>query len=107
MDKNLLFKATLPERDVEIEGIGTIKIRSLSRAQAIDVADAKGAAAMERLILHHGMVDPAMSVADVKRWQEASPAMGPANQVLEAITELSGMNTDAEKEAVQRFPSLP
>lgn len=99
-----LLSAKLPERDVETE-VGMFRIRSLNREQATDVADTDGSAAMERKILHYGLVSPVMSMADAKRWQEASPADGGAyNVVLKAITSLSGTGRKAENEAVQRFP---
>ncbi|MEU7817060.1 hypothetical protein [Pseudonocardia sp. NPDC049154] len=104
VSKETLFKARLTEEDVEIPGVGTVRIRALSRAEVLafrsrkveDVAD------MERALLSKGLVEPALTEDEVRQWQEASAA-GELEPVTRAISRLSGMDETAAKEAVKRF----
>lgn len=98
MDKELLFKPRLAEEDVEVPGVGTVRVRALNRAESIAVAEAKTVAERDRRLLAAGMVDPALSLAEVGRWQDASPG-GEIERVSEVIARLSGMLPGADKEA--------
>lgn len=98
MDKELLFKPRLPEAEVELAGIGVVRVRGLSRAEALQVQAAKGAEATERKTLTLGLVDPKLTEAEVGRWQAASAA-GEIQAVAMRIAELSGMVEHADKEA--------
>lgn len=107
LDKELLFKPRLEEADVEVPGVGTVRVRALSRAElmlarkATDLAgevDGPRALVLERKMIATAMVDPALTEAEVGRWQNASGA-GELNVVSEAIQRLSGMLDDAEKES--------
>lgn len=98
MDKELLFKPRLPEADVDVPGIGMVRVRGLNRAEAMQVQSAKGTEATERVILALGMVDPQLTEAEAGRWQKAAPA-GEIEPVSRRIAELSGMVEGAEKEA--------
>jgi hypothetical protein len=106
MDKELLFKPRLPEEDVDIPGVGTIRVRGLSRHEGIHVGAANGTEASERRAIACGMVDPAMTEEEVGRWQRAAPA-GELDPVSEAITRLSGMAPESAKEAVKTFEADP
>lgn len=108
MDKELLFKPRLPEVEIDVEGVGTIRVRALSRAEALAAQNAKGVEAMERKILVLGMVDPQVTDADVRKWQDASVA-GEIEAVTNCICELSGLSVDnaALKEAMRSFRDEP
>lgn len=106
MDKELLFKPRLTEEDVEIPGVGTVRVRALSRAEAMIVSDVKGTEARERKILAFGMVDPQMTEAEVGRWQKAATA-GEVNAVALRIATISGLLDGAAKEAVKNFRGEP
>lgn len=112
MDKELLFKPRQPtasgmrEDDVEVPGFGTVHVRGLNRVEAMHVQAANGTAATERRILALGMVDPAMTEAEVGRWQKASEA-GEIEPVSTRIAELSGMAPNAAKEQVKAFEANP
>lgn len=106
MDKELLFKPRLPEEDIEIPGVGTVRIRGLSRHEGIHVSNANGPEATERRALSLGMVDPALTEDEVGRWQRAAPA-GELDPISEAITRLSGMAADSAKEAMREFTADP
>lgn len=106
MDKSKLLASRLPEKDIDIEGVGTLRVRGLTRGLAILVADTDGTAKRERLIIRHGLVDPVLTDNEIKEWMEAAPS-GEVDQVVTEIARLSGMLPDSEKEAVQRFPDEP
>lgn len=102
MDIEQLFKPLLPEKDVEIPGRGTVRVRSLTRAEVHSMPK-KDPSDAERHFIAAGMVDPTMNTEDVRRWQEsASP--GEITVVVDAIGKLSGFTPDAEKEAYKSVP---
>lgn len=105
-DKELLFKSALPEADVEIPGKGTVRVRGLTRAEAMSLQDVKGVAAIERKMLALALVDPQLTEAEVGRWQKASAA-GEMEPIGAKVQELSGMNEGAAKEAYKEFDADP
>lgn len=104
MDKELLFAprhntpSGMREDDVEVPGVGTVRVRGLSRIEALHVQAANGEAATERRIMALGMLDPVMTESEVGRWQKASEA-GEIEVVSKKIAELSGMLPGADKES--------
>lgn len=111
VDKSVLLKDRLPEADVEIPGVGVVHVRGLSRGEVLGLQKKVGdgadrAARMERETIALAMVDPVLTVMEVQRWQEASPA-GELEPVTEKIQELSGMKETSEKEAVLDFRGEP
>jgi hypothetical protein len=113
-DKSILFKARLPEADVEVPGVGTVRVRGLSRAEVMairsevkDEADAiKRVAAIERKMLALALVDPELSEAEVGKWQKASTA-GEMEPVTDMVQVLSGTVEGAEKAAYKEMESDP
>lgn len=104
MDKDLLFKPRLTEEEMELPGLGVIRVRALSQHEAHLVEQTKGTEARERVILRHGMVDPALTEAEVGRWQKAASA-GEVTRVALKVAELSGMLDGADKEAYKSLRS--
>lgn len=101
--KDALFEPALPERDVAIPGRGTVRVRALTRAEALEIRGVEiPVAHMERKLVSAAMVAPKLSEKDVDRWQRAAAA-GELEPVTDAITELSGMKKTAGKEAVKTF----
>lgn len=101
MDKDLLLKPRLPEDDVEIPGLGTLRVRGLSRAEALRVEAAPSVSDKDRVILKYGIVldgPQQLTDADVKQLQDAWTA-GDLDIVARRIAELSGMMPEAQKEA--------
>lgn len=100
MDKESLKKPRLREEEIELEGVGTIRVRALNRAEVLKVNNVKmPITKMEQLLLSMAMVDPAMSEEDVKEWQEASGA-GEIEKVTEVVQRLSGLVKGADKSDV-------
>lgn len=103
MDKDLLLARRVPEGDVELEGLGTVKVRGMSRYELLHssrVRDEKGDLAAERYILSVCMVDPALAEHEVAEWQKASLAPE-INAVAMKVNELSGVAQGADKSGVQ------
>lgn len=108
MDKELLFKPRLAEDEVELDGVGTVRIRALSREEVAnareDNLDQHGdvdLAGYEHALVAASMVDPALTVDEVRRWAAASPA-GELVRVMEAIQQLSGLDEESSKSGVRR-----
>jgi hypothetical protein len=76
VDKSKLIAGrSFPIGEVEIEGVGTVTVRGLSRhefIQAGKVREDKGEEQQERYLLSRCMVDPEMNEDDVAAWQKAS-----------------------------------
>jgi Fe2+ transport system protein FeoA len=102
MEKELLFKPRLKEEDYEIPGVGTIRIRALSRDEAYAVQSVKATEAQERKILSFGMVDPTITETEVFKWQQASPA-GEIEGISTRISQMSGLSPEADKESYKSF----
>jgi len=105
MDEDLkarLLKPRVPEGTVELEGIGTVRVRGLSRAEVFMTQQCKGVEATERKILALGLLDPQMTEAEVKEWQEGSPA-GEMEPVAAKIRDLSGLGDKPPKAAMTSF----
>lgn len=109
MDEDLkarLLKPRVPEGTVDIPGLGTIRVRGLSRGEVFMTQQAKGAEAMERKVLALGMLDPVMTEDEVRQWQRSSPA-GEMEPVTDKIRELSGLADTSEKQAMATFRDEP
>lgn len=115
MDKELLFKTRLPEADLEIPGVGTVRVRGLSRAEVMvmrkatdtmENMDGPRALVLERKLIAAAMVEPQLTEAEVGQWQKAAAA-GELEPVVQKVQELSGMLGNAAKEAVQTFRDAP
>lgn len=108
--KDALFATSLPEEDVDIPGKGTVRVRALTRSEALACQQVKQGpdrvAAIERKMLAMAIVDPEMTEADVGRWQKAS-TVGEMEPVGAKVQELSGMTEGAAKEAYREFDANP
>jgi hypothetical protein len=84
--------------ELNIEGFGTVGIRALTMAEAVEVRALEGRAEQVYLIISLGMIDPPMTLADVEQWA-SSDAAGPLNAISEGIAVISGMSEGAGKDA--------
>ncbi len=82
--------------DVEVDGVGTIRIRPLSRREMAEVSELEGFE-QEAHILSLAVVDPVLTVDEVREWQACSPA-GEINRVAMAVNRLSKITPGADKE---------
>lgn len=109
MDEDLkarLLKPRIAEADVEIPGLGTVRVRGLTRVEAIMVQKMDGPEAYDRMTISLGMVNPPMTQAEAGQWQRSSPA-GEIDPVTDKIAELSGMTKRAGKEVYKEFEDDP
>lgn len=81
---------------VEIDGVGTVTVRGLTRNESIMVANEKHLGKRDQVMLSLGMVDPPMTAADVAEWSAAAPG-GEIEDVSRKIAELSKMTEAAPK----------
>ncbi|MBL8926318.1 MAG: hypothetical protein JNM77_08765 [Pseudonocardia sp.] len=88
--------------DVPLPGGGLVKVRPLSRAEALKVEASDAADVMEQRLVAAALVEPKLTEAQVAKWQEVSPA-GQIQAVVEAITRISGMDQNAGKQAYADF----
>lgn len=103
LDKEALLKARFGEEEVEIPGVGTVRVRALTRGQALQVQGTEmDVAEMERKLIAWAMVEPTLTEDEVRVWQDSSPA-GELQVITDAIIRLSGMEKHAAKEAVKSF----
>jgi hypothetical protein len=98
-DRAALLARRIGEGDHEIEGVGTVRFRGLSRAEVLALQQVTDPAAADRQMVAWALVDPALSVEDVKTWQENSAAHEIEGLTL-AIAELSKMGPGAAKSGV-------
>lgn len=97
MNKEELLKLRLREQDVELPGVGSVRIRALSRAEVLRIKDKPmDIDVMERKLISAAMVDPKLTEAEVQEWQDVSEA-GELEIVTRAITKLSGLSEGAGK----------
>lgn len=95
--KARLLSPRVETDEVEIPGIGTVKVRGLSRGEVFAVQKvAKGTGDMECKILARALIDPEMTEDEVRQWQDASPA-GELERVSDRVNQLSGLSEGAEK----------
>lgn len=87
-----------PEDDVEVPGMGTVRVRGLSRDETIDLQVLVGSKATECAVIALGLVDPVMTEDEVAEWQHVGLA-GELEPVSTKIAELSGMLEDSAKAA--------
>lgn len=99
--------SAFPEDYVVLEDTGLkVRVRGLSRQEVIHVQNTKGVAAVEALTIHLGMLEPTMSIDQVKAWQKVSVG-GEMEPVTKRIGELSGMLKGARKEALKEMLDDP
>ncbi len=106
VDPDVLLKPRLAEDDVEIPGVGTVRVRALNRAEVLGVRkatdteqlDGPRILVLERKMVAAGLVKPKLTEAQVGQWQKAGAA-GELEPVARKIQELSGMLEDSAKAA--------
>lgn len=93
--------------EVELPGIGTVKVRPLTRGEALALRGVElDVVEMERKLIATAMVDPPMTEAQVGKWQDVCPA-GELEPVTDAIVRISGMEKNAGKQAYADFRDQP
>lgn len=86
-----------------LDGSGTVKIRGLSRNEGIAIAQADDLEEKDNLMISFGLVDPAMTLDDVRAWGAADDA-GTLSDLSERIAHLSRMTKTSAKEVTKSTP---
>jgi hypothetical protein len=94
--EEILAKATGGEV-VTLPSGGQVKVRGLSRDEAVELQTREGTAARDNFLIATGMTDPRMTEDDVAAWGKIEGAAGDTVAVSETITRLSGMVEGAGK----------
>ncbi|MBQ1061329.1 hypothetical protein [Micromonospora sp. C41] len=99
MDKELLFKPRCKETDVELEGVGVVRLRGLTRVEVKTIGEGvNDGKDMEAQALAWALVDPQLTVDEVRRLFEVA-SFGEIQLLNETVNELSGIAGLAQKEA--------
>lgn len=86
--------------EVDVEGIGSVLVRGLSRWEMVAVQKLEDdRQRQDNLAVFYGMVEPAMTEDQVMAWRKAGGAME-IEDVARKINELSGIGKDAAKSDV-------
>lgn len=103
--KDHLLKATQSAGPgvVNVDGL-EFEIRALSRKETMrvhEVQERDGLATAEALLLHLGMVDPAMTEAEADEWMSIEGAADVVAAVSKGIGQISGMVATSGKDATK------
>lgn len=105
IDKETFLKARLPERTVDLPGVGEIRVRGLSRAEAgLLRTFGENVDGAEVFVLAAGLVAPDLTEDEVRQWLTVVPAEE-VETVSAAILGLSGLTGNPVGEAERSFPA--
>lgn len=107
LSKEELLQNRLSEAEVEIPGLGSVRVRGMSRYEFMVVQrimETKGYPVGERYMLHLCLVEPALTEDEAALLVKGSPA-GELAPVTEKIRELSGIQDTSAKEAYKSVRS--
>jgi hypothetical protein len=98
VDKAALLKrrATDTTDTVPIGDIGNVTVRALSQGE---VSEAKESDDYESVLISRALLDPVMTVDEVREWLNTAPA-GDAVAVMDKIADLSDLTEGARKSGV-------
>lgn len=103
MERATIQALTTPRvktEEMEIEGIGSVLVRGLSRWEMVEVQKLEdNRQRQDTLAVHYGMVEPAMAEHEVMAWRKAGNAME-IEAVARTVNKLSGLGKDAAKSVV-------
>lgn len=102
ISKEAFLKSGLPEETVTIDGLGTVRVRSLSRAEFLDVRE-KDTVGWEIGVVTCGLVEPALTEDEVKQWRETTTPRV-FDDLAGEVLRVSGLRAAAVGEAKRSFP---
>lgn len=80
----------------------SVRIRGLTRDEAIKIADTKGSGEREKRMVTWAMVEPELTYQQVEAWFRKASA-GDLQFLTAEIAKQSGLTDEAEKESFARF----
>lgn len=103
IDKEALLQKRLGEEDVEIPGVGSVRVRALSRKEAVSIRGVgMEPEVLERKMLALALVEPVLTETEIEQWQESSD-VGEIGNIVDRIIEISGMEVADPKELMRQF----
>lgn len=98
--KAALITPHLKTGEVEVEGVGSVLVRGLSRWEMVAVQKLEDdRQRQDNLAVFYGLVEPDMTEDEVMAWRKAGAAME-IEGIARKINELSGIGKDAAKSDV-------
>lgn len=97
--KARLFELGLPEEDLEVPGVGTVRVRGLTRHELLLAGNHDKVADAEAHYIAFGMIEPQLTVEEVRKWQRSARSVT-FQPITAKIRELSGHGQGAEKSDV-------
>lgn len=88
---------------IDLPGHGKVRARPLSTAQALAVGREDDNEERAALTLHHGLVDPEITVDQARELIRSAP-FGPVNIITQEVLRLSGMTEEAQKSGGESVP---
>lgn len=98
--KEALTTPHIKTDEVEIEGIGSVLVRGLSRWEMIETGKLDdNRQKQDNLAISYGLLEPTMDEHEIMAWRKAGAVME-LERVARKINELSGVGKDAAKSDV-------
>lgn len=98
--KEALMTPRLKTDEAEIEGVGTVLVRGLSRWEMVEVQKLENdRQKQDNLAVAYGLVEPEMAEHEVMAWRKAGSVIE-IEAIARKINELSGIGKDAAKSNV-------
>lgn len=89
--------------EVDLGDGGSVVVRGLTRAEAGRVGKIDDEQEVECTALHLALVEPALSMDDVRAWQESDDS-GTIQRVVDVVQRLSGTAPGQAKDATKSVP---
>lgn len=89
---------------VPLSGGDEVEVRGLSRGEAAECGEIESADEVECLALHYGLVNPALTVDEVREWRRNDES-GEVQKVVDVVQRLSGTAPGQGKDATKSVPA--
>lgn len=106
VDKATLLAVKLPEAEVEIPDVGTVRVRGLSHGEVLEATAARERGRNEAVTLAFGLVEPTVTEDEAAAWL-TSITFGQVSPILIEVMRLSGFGPSADKETWKELESEP
>lgn len=99
-NKNAMLALNLRTEEIELEGVGTILVRELTRFEMVEVQELEDdRQAQDTKALFFGIAEPSLSLEEVAAFRKAQGS-SVCERIARKVNQLSGIGKDATKSAV-------
>jgi hypothetical protein len=95
VDKAALLACDIDAEDLDVPGLGLVRVKGLTRAETVETMAFEGAA-WERAIIVRGLVEPRLTDEEVLNFQN-NKRSGVVTTIFNQIVHLSGVERGAAK----------